>query len=301
MTATRRSANRETTRRPVASRACPPRTRSPAPADVARLLGDDRLPRRRRPGHRRLPRPGACSARCCSRASPAPARPPRRGARRGARTAADPAAVLRGHRRHPGPLRLGLPAPDPAPADPRGRSAAGRPTSRRPRRASTTSGSCSRARCCAALRESPAVLLVDEVDRADDEFEAFLLEVLSTYQVTIPELGTVRRRDAAARRAHLQPHPRAARRAQAALPLPLDRPPGPRARGRDRALPRARRSPRTLARQVARRRAAAARPRRPAQAAGRRRDARLGARPAARSAPRELDLDDRRGDARARW
>ncbi len=43
-----------------------------------------------------------------------------------------------------------------------------------------------------ALRESPAVLLIDEVDRADDEFEAFLLEVLSTYQVTIPELGTVR-------------------------------------------------------------------------------------------------------------
>ena len=43
-----------------------------------------------------------------------------------------------------------------------------------------------------ALRESPAVLLVDEVDRADDEFEAFLLEVLSTYQVTIPEIGTVR-------------------------------------------------------------------------------------------------------------
>jgi MoxR-like ATPase len=42
-----------------------------------------------------------------------------------------------------------------------------------------------------ALRESPAVLLVDEIDRADDEFEAFLLEVLSTYQVTIPELGTV--------------------------------------------------------------------------------------------------------------
>ncbi|MDQ2757893.1 MAG: MoxR family ATPase [Actinomycetota bacterium] len=43
-----------------------------------------------------------------------------------------------------------------------------------------------------ALRESPAVLLVDEVDRADDEFEAFLLEVLSTYQVSIPELGTVK-------------------------------------------------------------------------------------------------------------
>jgi MoxR-like ATPase len=42
-----------------------------------------------------------------------------------------------------------------------------------------------------ALREAPVVLLVDEVDRADDEFEAFLLEVLSTWQVTIPELGTV--------------------------------------------------------------------------------------------------------------
>ena len=42
-----------------------------------------------------------------------------------------------------------------------------------------------------ALRESPCVLLVDEIDRADDEFEAFLLEVLSTWQVTIPELGTI--------------------------------------------------------------------------------------------------------------
>ncbi|MFL5264837.1 MAG: AAA family ATPase [Anaeromyxobacteraceae bacterium] len=38
----------------------------------------------------------------------------------------------------------------------------------------------------------PAVLLVDEVDRADEAFEAFLLEVLSDFQVTIPELGTVR-------------------------------------------------------------------------------------------------------------
>jgi MoxR-like ATPase len=42
-----------------------------------------------------------------------------------------------------------------------------------------------------ALREAPCVLLIDEIDRADDEFEAFLLEVLSTWQVTIPELGTV--------------------------------------------------------------------------------------------------------------
>ena len=42
-----------------------------------------------------------------------------------------------------------------------------------------------------ALRTAPCVLLIDEIDRADDEFEAFLLEVLSTWQVTIPELGTV--------------------------------------------------------------------------------------------------------------
>jgi MoxR-like ATPase len=39
-----------------------------------------------------------------------------------------------------------------------------------------------------------AVLLIDELDRADDEFEAFLLEVLSDFQITIPELGTIRAR-----------------------------------------------------------------------------------------------------------
>ena len=37
-----------------------------------------------------------------------------------------------------------------------------------------------------------AVLLIDEVDRADDEFEAFLLEILSDFQISIPEIGTVR-------------------------------------------------------------------------------------------------------------
>jgi MoxR-like ATPase len=40
--------------------------------------------------------------------------------------------------------------------------------------------------------DDPVVLLIDEVDRADEEFEAFLLEVLSDFQVSIPELGTVR-------------------------------------------------------------------------------------------------------------
>ena len=38
----------------------------------------------------------------------------------------------------------------------------------------------------------PPVLLIDEVDRADEEFEAFLLEVLSEFQVTIPEIGTIK-------------------------------------------------------------------------------------------------------------
>jgi MoxR-like ATPase len=44
----------------------------------------------------------------------------------------------------------------------------------------------------AIRRDKPPVLLIDEVDRADDEFEAFLLELLSDFQVSIPELGTIR-------------------------------------------------------------------------------------------------------------
>ncbi len=39
--------------------------------------------------------------------------------------------------------------------------------------------------------ETPPVLLIDEVDRSDEEFEAFLLEVLSDFQITIPEIGTI--------------------------------------------------------------------------------------------------------------
>ncbi len=47
----------------------------------------------------------------------------------------------------------------------------------------------------AAIRRDVApVLLVDEVDRADEEFEAFLLEILSDFQVTVPELGTIKAR-----------------------------------------------------------------------------------------------------------
>lgn len=44
----------------------------------------------------------------------------------------------------------------------------------------------------AGLHGTPPVLLIDEIDRADEEFEAFLLELLSDFQVTIPELGTIK-------------------------------------------------------------------------------------------------------------
>ena len=44
----------------------------------------------------------------------------------------------------------------------------------------------------AILTEQPALLLIDEIDRADAEFEAFLLEVLSDFQVSVPELGTLK-------------------------------------------------------------------------------------------------------------
>lgn len=44
----------------------------------------------------------------------------------------------------------------------------------------------------AIRQDKPPVLLIDEIDRADEEFEAYLLEVLSDFQITIPELGTIR-------------------------------------------------------------------------------------------------------------
>ncbi|WP_284740894.1 AAA family ATPase [Amycolatopsis sp. RTGN1] len=44
----------------------------------------------------------------------------------------------------------------------------------------------------AIRRGADAVLLIDEIDRADDEFEAFLLELLADFQVTVPEIGTIR-------------------------------------------------------------------------------------------------------------
>ena len=59
----------------------------------------------------------------------------------------------------------------------------------------------------AAIRAGDrAVLLVDELDRADDEFEAFLLEILSEFAVTIPEVGRVGAETPPAVDRHVEPH-----------------------------------------------------------------------------------------------
>ena len=145
--------------------------------------------------------------------------------------AAVPAAVLRGPRGQPGALRLGLRPPAAAPARRGGRA---RDVDAEAVEASLYDRRFLLARpLLQALEDAPSVLLVDEVDRADDEFEAFLLEVLSDFTISIPELGTVRADVRPAGGAHLQPHPRGARRAQAPLPLPLAGAPDVRPRGRD--------------------------------------------------------------------
>ena len=85
--------------------------------------------------------------------------------------------------------------------------------------------------------EQPSLLLIDEVDKSDPEFEAFLLEVLSDFQVTVPEVGTIHARlgfpgdgsrgghhpraPPALRVPHLQRRPGNERRAEAPLPAPL--------------------------------------------------------------------------------
>ncbi len=94
---------------------------------------------------------------------------------------------------------------------------------------------------------TPPVLLIDEIDRADDEFEALLFQFLGEAAITIPELGTFTADAPPGRRAHLQPQPRAARRLAAAVPVPLDRLPGSGAGGRDPA-PRGAGCPRTAPR-----------------------------------------------------
>jgi hypothetical protein len=102
--------------------------------------------------------------------------------------------------------------------------AARRRATRTPRgwsRRSTAAGSCSRRPLLAALETTPSVLLVDEVDRADDEFEAFLLGGALGLHGDGARAGHGAGRGAAGRRRHVEPHPRGARRAQAPLPLPL--------------------------------------------------------------------------------
>ena len=89
-----------------------------------------------------------------------------------------------------------------------------------------------RARCCGRLQHPgprPAVLLIDEIDRADDDFEAFLLELLGEASGDDPRNRADRRHASADHRPDLQPHARPARRGQAPLPLPLDRLPDARA------------------------------------------------------------------------
>ena len=107
---------------------------------------------------------------------------------------------------------------------------------RRRSRTSSPSATCSSARCSRpSAATQPPVLLIDEIDRADEAFEAYLLELLSDFQLSIPELGTVRATQPAAGRDHLQRHARAVRCAAPALPLPVHRLSRPREGARDRA------------------------------------------------------------------
>ena len=69
---------------------------------------------------------------------------------------------------------------------------------------------------------SPSVLLIDEVDRADEALEAVFLECLAEYQVSIPEIGTYPR-STALRRSDLEQHPRPVSRAETPLPAPVPR------------------------------------------------------------------------------
>ena len=89
------------------------------------------------------------------------------------------------------------------------------------------------------------VLLIDEIDRADEEFEAYLLEILSDFQVTVPGDRHDQGRDAAAGDPDLEPDARGPRRAQAPLPVPLDRLPDGAEGIRDRPRPRAGRARRS--------------------------------------------------------
>ena len=153
----------------------------------------------------------------------------------GARRRADPPAVLRGARRGQGALRVGVPQAAPLHADParqdrrghrRRRARSPKPSTswRRKRTRSSPSAFSWRGRSCApSAHRARSVLLIDEVDRADPEFEAFLLEVLSDFQVSVPELGTLRAAHPPVRHPDIEQRARDDRRAQAPLPAPVHR------------------------------------------------------------------------------
>ena len=101
---------------------------------------------------------------------------------------ADPPPVLRGARRERRALRVELPAPAPRH---QGRARAARRRRDRGAHLLRERYLLERPLLAAIRRTDPPVLLIDEIDRADEEFEAFLLELLSDFQVTIPELGTI--------------------------------------------------------------------------------------------------------------
>ena len=102
---------------------------------------------------------------------------------------ADPPAVLRRTRRGQGALRVELPE---AAAAHSGRSRQGLGWEEVTQHVFSREYLLERPLLRAITTPRRAVLLIDEIDKADEEFEAFLLELLSDFQVTIPELGTIR-------------------------------------------------------------------------------------------------------------
>ena len=158
----------------------------------------------------------------------------REGARGGVRAPADPAAVLRGHRHQPGPVRVGLRPADAA--DPRAvRAAAGR--RRRGRQAVRPEVPARAAAAGGGARRRPG----RPAHRRGRPGRRRVRGVPARDAVRLPDHHPGDRhhpgRDAAAGHPDLQPHPGAARRAEAALPLPLGRLPERRARGGDRPGP----------------------------------------------------------------
>ena len=153
----------------------------------------------------------------------------RQGPRAGARRRADPAPVLRGHRRQPGALRVGLRAPAPLrPRDP-GRGARPSRRGRRALRPGVPGRAAAAARGARGGRRGAAGGRARPRRRGVRGLPARGARRLAGDD---PRDRHRPRRAAAGGGAHLQPHPRAARRPEAPLPLPLDRLPHARARGR---------------------------------------------------------------------